>query len=258
MIYVKRWYLNNPLRNYNYLVVNDANHKALIIDPTMAEHYEQFLNEQNIEAEAILLTHDHGDHIAAVAALKAKYNIPVYAHFEHYRGHQVDHYVKDGEQLSFNTANCQVITCPGHIASHVSFYFPQQELLFCGDTIFTAGVGNVKDSTADVVHLYHSIEKLRSLPETTKLYPAHDYFENNLSFAQSIQPQDDYYRQWFNKVMNVASEDKPITTLADENQMNIFFRANESELQAILRQANANIIDAQTAFCELRARKDAF
>ena len=79
-----------------------------------------------------------------------------------------------------------------------------------------------------------------------------------MSFAQSIQPQDDYYRQWFSKVTDIAPEDKPITTLADENQMNIFFRANESELQAILRQTNANIIDTQTAFCELRARKDVF
>ncbi|WP_119329466.1 hydroxyacylglutathione hydrolase [Cysteiniphilum halobium] len=258
MIYVKRWYLNNPLRNYNYLIVNDVNHTALIVDPTMSDHYEQFLAEHRLEAEAVLLTHDHSDHIAAVAALKAKYNIPVYAHFKHYRGHPVDYYVEDNDVLNFNTANCQVITCPGHIASHVSFYFPQQGLLFCGDTIFTAGVGNVKDSTADVVCLYHSIEKLRSLPDVTKLYPAHDYFENNLSFAQSINPQDTYYRQWFNKVMNVAPEDKPITTLADENQMNIFFRVNEVKLQEMLRQANVNVVDAKTAFCELRARKDVF
>lgn len=258
MIYVKRWYLNNPLRNYNYLIVNSWKKTGLIVDPTLSTHYESFLTENGIQPEAILLTHNHHDHVAAAACLKGKYAIPVYGNFIEYRGGKVDYIVSEEMRILFATTLCQVIPCPGHIASHVSFYFPMEELLFCGDTIFTAGVGNVKDVTADVEMLYESIEKLKKLPAETKLYPAHDYFEGNLAFAQSIDSEDLTYKKWSNQVSGVVPEDKPITTLGDEREMNIFFRAGESRLRRILRQSNKQIIDARTAFCELRARKDVF
>ena len=224
----------------------------------MIDHYEFFLDENNIQPEAILLTHDHGDHIAAVASLKQKYQIPVFAYFRHYYGQAIDYIVCSDENLVFNTAQCKVITCPGHIASHVSFYFSHEAMLFCGDTIFAAGVGNVKDSTASANVLYESILKLKQLPNKTKLYPAHDYFENNLAFAQSIAPQDPLYKLWAAKVDKVLPEDKPITTIADEYEMNIFFRIDEPELQTILHQKNKQVINAKTAFCDLRARKDDF
>lgn len=250
--------MNNPLRNYNYLVVNSLNNSGLIIDPTLAEYYENFLSKNILQAEAILLTHEHGDHIAAVSELKERYQIPVYAHFKYYSSQRVDHVVCDDTVLNFKTSICRVITCPGHVADHVSFYFPVDGMLFCGDTIFNGGVGNVKDNSADVTCLYESIKKLRFLLNTTKLYPAHDYFENNLSFARSIDPEDKDYKQWFEKVRQLLPEDRPVTTLSDENRMNIFFRANELKLQILLHAKNPNIVDTKTAFYELRARKDVF
>ncbi len=258
MIYVKRWYLNNSLRNYNYSLVNDVSQTALIIDPTLVDHFVQFCEQNALKPEAILLTHEHGDHVGAAVSLKEKYQLPIYAHFYEFRGVRVDYVITDGENLSFSTADCTVMACPGHTASHVSFYVQEQGLLFCGDTIFTAGVGNLKDSTADVNALYESILRLVSLPGLVKLYPAHDYFENNLLFAQSIDAHDQAFQIWYKKVKDVPAEDKPITSIQDEKSMNIFLRTHEPNLQHILQRSNRKVIDAKSAFCELRARKDVF
>lgn len=259
MVYVKRWYLNNLLRNYNYLIVNSVKQTSLIIDPTIAENYESFLTKNAfVRVEAILLTHSHNDHIAAASKLKIKYRIPVYAGFNYYNNNKVDHVVHESEIIPFKTSACRVIDCPGHIASHVSFYFPNQSMLFCGDTIFAAGIGNVKDNTANILSLYNTITKLRKLPQFTKLYPAHDYFENNLSFAISIDPSDHNYKTWLRQISNKSPLKRPITTFSDENRMNIFFKTNELRLQNILNNKNQDVVDSKSAFCKLRALKDNF
>ncbi|WP_119343442.1 hydroxyacylglutathione hydrolase [Facilibium subflavum] len=258
MIEVKRWYLNNPLRNYNYALVNTTNKHALIVDPTLKQHYIAYISQHNLEVEAILLTHKHTDHIAAVAALQKHFNCPVYARFSDGPGFVVDHIVTDKQELVFNTANCCVIASPGHTAQHVCYFFENQKLLFCGDTIFTAGVGNVNAASADVDVLCDTVMKLRALPEKTRIYPAHDYFENNLRFALSIDPENTMYQKWYEAVKDIPSEDKPITTIADEKQMNIFMQADIPCLHTLLADRGKYFDDAKAVFRYLRAQKDVF
>ncbi|MFZ9036305.1 MAG: hydroxyacylglutathione hydrolase [Francisellaceae bacterium] len=258
MTTVKRWYLNNALRNYNYVLLNEKNKKCLIFDPTMAEHFIEFMTEKGLQLEAILLTHEHGDHVAGVDKLVRKYGCPVYGSFDKAGRCVIGHIVHDDERLNFATADCRVLTTPGHTAAHVCYYFETDELLFCGDTIFTAGVGNAKQQSGDVVALYRSIQRLRELPDATKIFPAHDYFENNLKFAMQVDDSHLEYSRWFEKVDGVKAEDKPITTIGDERQMNVFFHADEHRLVEAIARAGDTVETGVEAFKYLRAQKDAF
>ena len=81
MLEIKRWYLDNPLRNYNYLLSNSASNTCLIIDPTSKAPYIEQIRQNSLNVEAILLTHEHADHTAAALPLKQQFNAPIYAKF---------------------------------------------------------------------------------------------------------------------------------------------------------------------------------
>lgn len=68
---VKRWFSNNSLRNYQYALYDDKH--AIIVDPLKASLFSDFIKENNLSLEAILITHKHGDHIAGVKSLSKNF-----------------------------------------------------------------------------------------------------------------------------------------------------------------------------------------
>ena len=60
-----------------------------------------------------------------------------------------------------------------------AFLFVKEKALFCGDTLFNAGVGGVHAETANIRQLYDSLKKISRLDGDIKPYPAHDYWQNN-------------------------------------------------------------------------------
>lgn len=105
------------------------------------------------------------------------------------------------------------------------FLFEQERALFCGDTLFNAGVGGTQAESADVNQLYDSLVKITKLDGDIKPYPAHDYWLDNLDFALSILTDDSYFNYYRNLVAELAAEDKPVVNLAEEAKLNIFIRA---------------------------------
>lgn len=117
---IKRWFLNNSLRNYQYLLY-DKSH-AIVIDPLKSDIFAEFIAKNKLQLEAILITHKHGDHIAGVKKLLAIYlNAKVYA----YTGNDLfkpDIYVKDGSFINLGFTSFRVMYIPGHIDDHVCFF----------------------------------------------------------------------------------------------------------------------------------------
>ncbi|API87230.1 hydroxyacylglutathione hydrolase [Francisella uliginis] len=250
---VKRWFLNNSLRNYQYLLYDNDN--AIIIDPLKADIFDEFIKQNNLQLKAILITHKHGDHIAGVKKLVELYpHTKVYAYTDNDL-FKPDVYVKEGDVIDLGFTSFKVLYTPGHISDHVSFLFEREKALFCGDTLFNAGVGGVHAQTADVNELYESLVKIINLDADIKPYPAHDYWQNNLDFALSILPEDDNFIYYRERVANLAAEEKPVVDLGVESKLNIFIRSiNDDRLTKALPKYSLG----KEMFIKLRELKNNF
>ena len=140
----------------------------------------------------ILLTHGHFDHIMAVQAVKAEYQIPVYACRQeeemlrepsinmtvHYgQGCSIvpDVFLEDLDVIRLAGFSVQMIHTPGHTKGSCCYYLKDEGVLFSGDTVFYGSVGRTDfpgGSTAEIVRSLHKL--VDSLPEETEVFPGHD------------------------------------------------------------------------------------
>ena len=89
------------------------------------------------------------------------------------------------------TVELEVMDTPGHTMCHVCLRsHTDQPALFCGDTLFNAGAGNCHNG-GHPAELYKTFsEQLDRLPDSTLIYPGHDYIENNLRFTLDREPDN--------------------------------------------------------------------
>ena len=79
---------------------------------------------------------------------------------------------------------------------HIAFY--NEDILFCGDALFSGGCGRLFEGTAE--QMLRSITKLAALSHHTKVYCAHEYTSSNLSFALAVEPENDLLHQYRDEV----------------------------------------------------------
>lgn len=176
-----------------YLLWNESTREALIFDPgAEAETISYWLDELELTPKAILLTHGHGDHIAAVAELKENFQIPLYigrgdeklladpsanisAFFDHpIVAPEPDFVVKDEDVLDLAGIRLAVLATPGHTPGGVCFLEEEAGRLICGDTLFAGSIGRTDLSGGNHGQLIQSIrQKLLPLPDAVIAYPGH-------------------------------------------------------------------------------------
>ena len=148
-----------------------------------------------------------------------------------------------------------MIETPGHTAGHVAYVFDEDEIAFCGDTLFSLGCGRVFETPMAV--MWDSLVKLAALPGETQVYCGHEYTEANARFALTIEPDNAALRDRAEKIAALRAAGKPTlpTTIALELATNPFLRAEQSTVQAAVGMAGA---DPAAVFAEIRGRKDRF
>ena len=67
----------------------------------------------------------------------------------------------------------KILPTPGHTPGSVCFYFPEDGVLFSGDTLFQMGYGRTDLPGGDIQQLWHSLDILLALPPETVVYPGH-------------------------------------------------------------------------------------
>lgn len=219
-----------PAFEDNYLWLLVRGHDAVVVDPGDAAPVRRALEDRGLRLAGILVTHHHGDHVGGVEALRAQLHGPVWAPArERIAGPVVG--VRDGDVVSVLGIELRVIDVPGHTAGHVAYYWPgdatQAPLLFCGDTLFSAGCGRLFEGTAAQMHA--SLSRLAALPGPTRVCCAHEYTLSNLRFAQAVEPDNADIAHHRERCEALRREGRPTlpSTIALERHINPFLRCDE-------------------------------
>ena len=134
----------------------------------------------------------------------------------------------------------KVIEVHGHTNNHIAFYVTKKNakynILFPGVTVFGGGCGRLLEGTPS--QMFESLYKLKSLPENTKIYSAHEYTENNLKWALSLKANDIAIIERLKLVQNKLQKGLPSlpSTISEERKTNLFLRAKNVEEFTMLRR----------------------
>ena len=178
-----------PLKAFhdNYIWLLETNEGVSVIDPGEAKPVIDYLNANNKNLNDIFITHHHFDHTAGVPELENIISGSIYGPQDSYE--LINHEVSEGDFVSSLGIDFEIIEVPGHTLDHIAFFNKENDILFCGDTLFAGGCGRVFEGTFD--QMFNSLNKLKNLPESTLIYCGHEYTKSNLSFSIDIEPEND-------------------------------------------------------------------
>jgi hydroxyacylglutathione hydrolase len=153
--------------NYSYLVIDESNNTACVIDPSESEPVINFIEQENITLKYILNTHHHFDHIGGNIDLKNRYNSIVVGYKDDAnRIPEIQVLLEDGQIWKADNFEAKVIHIPGHTTGHICFYFFKEKLIFTGDTLFSLGCGKIFEGTYQ--EMFESLKDKKSYQKILK------------------------------------------------------------------------------------------
>lgn len=178
-----------------YVVYDEESKDAVVVDPAGDEdRIIRFIEENNLRLMGILVTHGHFDHIGVVDPIRDRYGVPVFTSEEEGKvmvdpnrnlslslmrkvvSVDNDEIVGDKDTLEFGELEFDCIVVPGHSPESVCYYNSENDILFCGDTLFAGSIGRTDFYEGPENALINNIKnRLMNLPEETKVYPGHGF-----------------------------------------------------------------------------------
>ncbi len=242
--------------NYGVLIRDLDSGATASIDAPEAEAVIAAADEAGWELTHILVTHRHADHVQGIEAVKARFGCKVVGpKGEASQIPGIDETVAEGDRYAFGGFTAEIIETPGHTEAPASWYFPDADVVFAGDTLFALGCGRV--FTGDMRQMWESLQKLARLPKETLVYCGHEYTVANARFALTIEPDNQALKARAEEASRKRAEGEPTlpTTIGAELQANPFLRADRPEVADAVGMPQA---DPAEVFAEIRRRKDSF
>lgn len=154
-----------------YVAAHPDTREALIFDSGAdAQPILDILEQNDLQAVALLITHSHGDHVVEVPRLKQELAIPVYA-VEN--GAECDHTFTWGNTLTLAGFEIECRRTSGHASDGTTFAFNLggQSIAMTGDALFAGSMGGANDHWREA--LTNTRKNILSLPDTTLCCPGH-------------------------------------------------------------------------------------
>jgi len=240
--------------NFGVLIHDPQSGATASIDAPDAAAVEKALADTGWKLTDILVTHHHNDHTAGVAPLKAKYKCRVVGPKSD-KFKAVDETIGEGGNVKLGNLTARVIETPGHTLDHICYIFDSEKIAFLADTLFSVGCGRVIEGT--MPQMWHSLLKLRALPDDMAFHCGHEYTEANIKFALTIEPDNADLKARAKEVAALRAAGKPTlpSTIGAEKKTNCFLRADVPSVAAAVGLAGKN---AEEVFAEIRLRKNRF
>ena len=244
--------------NYIWLIMNKSQNRVIAVDPGDAMPLVHYLSENKLLLDAILTTHHHFDHTNGIKALTDYYSVNVYGpKNEKIQG--VTHGVSEPDTISFPFLGSllTVMDIPGHTLHHIAYLLPG--LLFCGDTLFSAGCGRIFEGTVE--QMYHSLQKIADLPDDTKIFCTHEYTLQNLKFAQLVEPNNQKIQLKIKNALAMRKENRPTlpVLIGEEKEINPFLRCHIDEIiKSVEKESGLTLNNPLDVFKYLREWKNSF
>ena len=239
-----------------------AEKQIIIVDPGEAWPVLQSIEQNHYQPQAIFITHHHGDHTGGIREILARFDIPVFGP-AHESIPAISHKLDETKTVSLNSMGLsfKVLDVPGHTLGHIAYLYlaetNEDSSLFIGDTLFAGGCGRIFEGTAEQMH--HSLDKLLQLDDNTWVYCAHEYTQDNLVFAQQVDPENTELLQRVKDTRELRSAGKATvpSLLKLEKQTNPFLRFNyQSVIKAAEQFAGKQLSTPAEVFATIRYWKD--
>lgn len=184
-------YVLGELQANCYLIENEG--EGFIIDPADdASFLLEEVQRKNIKLSALFATHGHFDHVMAAGEIQMSFEVPLHIHkndqflidrlehtAEHFLGHKpiviyptlINHI--NAMEFQISNLECKILHTPGHTPGGICLYFPQEQAVFTGDTLFAGAIGRTDLSYSNKKDLWVSLKKILALPAETTIYPGH-------------------------------------------------------------------------------------
>ncbi|MBL6958854.1 MAG: hydroxyacylglutathione hydrolase [Rhodospirillales bacterium] len=242
--------------NYVYLAHCAETGETAVVDPAVAGPVLDEVSKRGWTLTHILNTHHHGDHVGGNEEIIAATGCTVTGSADdapRIPGIQVQ--VREGDTVTLGNHTARVFDVPGHTRAHIAYWFEDSDALFCGDTLFSLGCGRLFEGTPQ--QMWTSLGKLRALPDSTRIYCAHEYTQANADFAITVEPDNPALNARYDQIIALREAGKPTvpSTMGEEKQANPFLRADQTVL---LEAAGLSGADPVAAFADIRQRKDNF
>ena len=247
---------------------NSGQRSLAVVDPGDAAPVIAYCRQHHAVPTHILLTHHHADHTGGVAEIVAWVHHTYPDQTIQVLGPQTEEIagVSDsllgGEtRMLFPGVLLEVIAMPGHTRGHLAYFIAghppaNPPALFSGDVLFGLGCGRLFEGTA--TQMYATLARIKLLPDTTRIYCAHEYTLMNLPFALAVDPENRALQQRAAQIHALRNAGQPTVplTLADERQTNPFLR---SELAALAESVcAAQGASSCEVFAALRKMRDTY
>lgn len=218
----------------NYIWMLHDGVRAVVVDPGDAAPVQAALDRLHLQLVGILVTHHHADHVGGVNALRAQLQGPVYGP----RREKIPtpySALDEGDRIQALGLDFDVIDVPGHTAGHIAYVqrgAARQPLLFCGDTLFSAGCGRLFEGTPAQMH--HSLSRFAALPADTRVCCTHEYTLSNLRFAAAVEPGNAERARYQAQCERLRAQGAPTlpSSIGQELAVNPFMRCSSPEVVA--------------------------